>query len=125
MTDALLLVAFVIGALVANALFWQYLFRSPWRSSVTGWVLVSLFGVFALGYVMSSATLLWPGVFKDSTGGLWIRIGLRYAIDVVLIGMYVLLWRAQRRQPPGPTVDIISTEPETVRHPDPKGTPDV
>lgn len=116
MTAVLLLVAFVVGAVVANLLFWQYAFRSPWRSTLTGWVLISLFAVTALSYNLAVAVLVWPEVFRESAGGLWSRIVLRFLIDGALIGMYLLLRRAQRRDRNAPTVDPVSA-PDPFRRP--------
>lgn len=96
MSHTLLTVSFAVGALVSTALLLRYGLRSKWRESSTGHVLLSLFLVTALSYNLSLATLIWPEqlhtVAAESA-----RAAARFAIDGVLIGMYVLLVRAQRR----------------------------
>jgi hypothetical protein len=109
-THTLLTASFVVGAVVGNLLFFQYLIRSAWRATVTGKVLLSLFFVFALGYNLTVVVLLWPDVFGGDGLVAWLRIGLRFLIDAVLIAMYVLLVRAQRR-------DREFTPPEGLRQP--------
>ncbi len=118
LTRGLLTASFVIGALVGNLLFVQYMVWSKWSATLTGHVLLGLFGVFALGYDMSAMVLLWPDLFPPEGFGNWLRIGLRFAIDGALIGMYVLLVRAQRRDrmlPPDPTIELL--KPDAVRQP--------
>lgn len=114
----LLTAAFVVGALFGNLLLAQYWVRSKWRATVTGHVLLALFAVIAVSYDLSVVALLWPQVFQGGVG-LVIRVGARFAIDAVLIGMYVLLVRAQRRDralPPDPLIEPEVTPPEGVRY---------
>lgn len=121
LNHSLIIATFVVGAIVANLLTIQYVARSAWRSSVTGHVLLALFAVFALSYDISVMVLFWPETFTENNGpGIWLRIGLRALIDVVLIAMYVLLVRAQRRGRAGGVGmgdDDGVTPPEGVRQP--------
>lgn len=111
--------SFVVGAIVGNLLFVQYLIRSAWRATLTGHVLLALFGVFALGYDITAVALLWPEWFPQDGVANWVRIGLRFAIDGALIGMYVLLVKAQRADrmlPPDPTIERL-VPPDGARRP--------
>jgi hypothetical protein len=118
-TASLLLTSgFVIGAIFGNLLLLQYGFRSRWRETRTGHVLISLFAVIALSYDVSALALLFPDTF-DGGMGLGVRIAARHAINVVLIALWLLLMRAQKADR-GPTVEAFR-EPEDVRHPDPRG----
>jgi hypothetical protein len=114
MSRFLLTASFVVGALVGNLLVFQYAWRSRWRETITGRVLLTLFGVIALTYNVSALTLLLPDIF-DGGIGLTFRIVVRFAIDVGLIGMYVLLVKAQRRDRAAP--DEILDPLETVQRP--------
>lgn len=96
MNRSMLVISFVIGAAVGNLLLVQYAARSRWWKTITGRVLFSLFAVIAASYDLSALALLWPDFWRGP-GGLTIRVIARFAIDAVLIGMYVLLVRAQRR----------------------------
>lgn len=111
MSRTLLTVSFVIGSVVGNALTFRYWLRSRWRSSVTGRVLLSLFAVTALSYDLSALALLWPDFFIANPVGVWIRVGLRFAIDAALIGMYVLLVQAQRRDRASRPEGTVSDQP--------------
>jgi hypothetical protein len=97
LTHSLVIASFVVGAIAGNLLFLQYLLRSRWRSSLTGRIVLALFAVSALSYDLSVTVLIWPGAFTAENGGIWVRIGLRFAIDAVLIALYVLVLKAQRR----------------------------
>ena len=120
MTSSILLTSgFVIGAIFGNLLLLQYGFRSRWRETRTGHVLIALFAVIAISYDLSVAALLFPNTF-DGGAGLAIRITARHALNVVLIALWLLLVRAQRADR-GPTLGVFP-EPEGVRQPDPKGT---
>jgi hypothetical protein len=111
--DGILTATFVVGAVVGNLLLLQYGARSRWFSTITGVVVLSLFGIIALSYNLSALVLVWPHLFDG--GGIWVRIVGRVLIDVVLIALYVLLVRAQRR---GRIDDL--TPPEGVRQPQPR-----
>jgi hypothetical protein len=109
MNRFLLTVAFVIGAIFGNLLMLQYWWRSRWRSTRTGHILLALFAVIAVSYDLTVLSLLWPHLFEGDTGSA-IRIVVRFAIDAVLIGMYVLLVRAQRQDRDAPS-DLDRTRP--------------
>ncbi len=110
MSHALLTIAFAIGAVFGNLLVIQYSWRSRWRATPTGRVLLALFAVIAASYDLSVMALLWPGTFMTG-GGEVVRLVARFAIDGVLIGLYVLVVRAQRRDRDAP--------PSLDDHPDP------
>ena len=95
--NTLLTIAFAIGAIFGNLLMIQYGLGSRWWRTVTGRVLMALFAVIALSYDLSLMFLLRPETFREGSTAEIIRLVARFAIDAVLIGMYVLLIRAQRR----------------------------
>lgn len=118
MGQTLLTAAFVIGAIFGNLLVVQYGWRSQWRATITGHVLLALFAVIAVSYDLSVLFLLWPDVFEEGSLGEVFRVAARFAIDVVLVAMYVLLVRAQRRDrslPPAPQLDPAPTPPGGAR----------
>jgi hypothetical protein len=107
----LLVGAFGTGAVLGNLLWLQYGLRSAWLDTFTGKVMFALFGVIAVSYDLAVITLFAPHIF-DGGAGLTVRLLLRYAIDGVLIGMYVLLVRAQRHDRA-----LVSPRPEGIRQP--------
>jgi hypothetical protein len=118
--DPGLVAAFCVGAVLSNLLLVQYGWKSRWRATPTGWVLLSLFGVFALSYNLSVAFLLWPHLFDGGIGA-GIRVGARWIINAVLLALYLLLHRAQYNDRAGRGRSAISQE-GIVRQRQPKGS---
>lgn len=110
-----LVTAFVAGAIFGNLLWFQYWWRSNWRSTPTGKVMFALFAVIALSYDLSVLALLLPEVFMGGPGEV-IRIVARWGIVAVLASLYLQLVRAQRAGRPGPVRADDVTPPEGVRH---------
>lgn len=105
MAKFLLTSAFVLGAVPAHALALIYGLRTNWFRTGAGRVLFALFAVTVVSYDLSLLALFWPATFGTAAAGpgLWVRVGGRFAIAIVLGWMLWLLLRVQRRSVPAHT----------------------
>ena len=95
--NALLTLSFVAGLIPATVLFIAYGVFTPWERTSAGRVLFALVAVFEVSYLISVVTLLFPAVFKDTEGGVLIRVVIRFAVAGVLWGLLWLFVRQRRR----------------------------
>lgn len=92
---ALLTASFVAGLIPAVILLVLYSARTRWWVTEAGQAFFALIGVTAGSYLLSVLALVLPSIFTE-TGGVWVRVVLRFAIALVLWNLLRLFFRAQR-----------------------------
>jgi hypothetical protein len=95
MTQTLVTLSFVAGAIPAVALFILYGLRVRWEETATGRWVFTLVAITAVSYGTSTVVVLFPHWFHDAPGAWW-RITIRFIIAVALWGLLAIFVRAQR-----------------------------
>lgn len=93
-TDVLIPLSFTVGFVPVATLAVLHGWKTEWRESDAGRALFYLFSTTAASYGLSVCVLLIPWLQGEI--GDWIRIGVRFAIALVLWNVLRIFLKAQR-----------------------------